>query len=117
MGFLDNFFTGSTGNDGGGGFEATPRRAQIKVELMENLKKRGFTQMEINEIMDVITLAEADMKIAEDSLLHVNVNNDDPTRAMHAAIQDMRKYQKELAYNVRKKIMDIMIRKQSMRRR
>lgn len=72
--------------------------------------------MEINEVLDVITLAEADIKIAEDSLNHVNINNPDPTRSMHAAIEDIRRYQKELAYNIRKKIIDIMKRKQSMRR-
>ena len=47
---------------------------------------------------------------------HGNINNPDPTRSMHAAIEDIRRYQKELAYDVRKKIMEIMQRKRAMRR-
>ena len=71
--------------------------------------------MEVKEVLDVITLAEADIRIAEDSLAQINVNNPDPTRAMHAAMQDIRRYQKELEYNIRKKIMEIMARKRAMK--
>lgn len=117
MGFLGNFFKGSSGgnDDGSAMFEATPKRANLKAKLKLNLMRRGFSQMEINEVLDVVTLAEADIKIAEDSLAHVNINNPDPTRAMHAALEDIRRYQKELAYNVRLKIMEIMARKRAMR--
>ena len=62
-----------------------------------------------------LELAETDIRIAEDSLNHVNINNPDPTRAMHAALEDIRRYQKELQYNVRKKIIEIMARKRAMR--
>ncbi|MGN0006237.1 MAG: hypothetical protein ACI37Z_09760 [Candidatus Gastranaerophilaceae bacterium] len=112
MGLFGNFF--STSNEPTFGTSAS--RENLKQQLALNLKRRGFTEMEVNEVLDVITLAEADIKIAEDSLNHVNINNPDPTRSMHAAIEDIRRYQKELAYNLRKKIIDIMKRKQSMRR-
>lgn len=113
MGLFGNFFNTSSDNTA---FGTTASRENLKQQLSLNLRRRGFTEMEINEVLDVITLAEADIKIAEDSLNHVNINNPDPTRSMHAAIEDIRRYQKELAYNIRKKIIDIMKRKQSMRR-
>ena len=115
MGFLGNFFK-TVNINGEETFEATPNRGTLKAKLTVSLMRCGFTQMEIKEIMDVITLAEADIKIAEDSLSHVNINNPDPTRSMHAALQDIRKYQKELNYNIRKKIMEIMARKKAMKR-
>lgn len=113
MGLFGNFFSTSDDNTG---FGTTASRENLKQQLALNLRRRGFTEMEVNEVLDVITLAEADIKIAEDSLNHVNINNPDPTRSMHAAIEDIRRYQKELAYNLRKKIIDIMKRKQAMRR-
>lgn len=120
MGFLGDFFkviNGSINNDNGmAAFDATPDRGMLKQQLSLNLRQCGFSEMEVKEVIDVIELAEADIQIAEDSLRHVNINNPDPTRAMHAALEDIRRYQKELAYNVRKKIFDIMARKQSMNR-
>jgi len=116
VGFLGNFFNGNNNNGDNTTFEATPNRGPLKDKLRLNLYRRGFTEMEVNEIIDVITLAEADIKVAEDSLNHININNPDPTRAMHAALEDIRKYQKELEYNVRKKIMEIMARKKAMKR-
>ena len=113
MGLFGNFFSTSDDNTA---FGTTASRENLKQQLALNLRRRGFTEMEVNEVLDVITLAEADIKIAEDSLNHVNINNPDPTRSMHAAIEDIRRYQKELAYNLRKKIIDIMKRKQAMRR-
>ena len=112
---LFNFF-GDNKNDDQYIGEVSVHRGKLKTKIKHYLKRRGFSTMEINEIMDVITLAEADIKIAEDSLAHVNINNPDPTRAMHAALEDIRKYEKELAYNVRKKIMDIMMRKKAMKK-
>lgn len=113
MGLFGNFFSTSDDNTA---FGTTASRENLKQQLALNLRRRGFTEMEVNEVLDVITLAEADIRIAEDSLNHVNINNPDPTRSMHAAIEDIRRYQKELAYNLRKKIIDIMKRKQAMKR-
>lgn len=112
MGLFGNFFNTSSEDT----FGTTESRENLKAQLSLNLMRRGFTEMEVKEVIDVITLAEADIKIAEDSLNHVNINNPDPTRSMHAAIEDIRRYQKELAYNIRKKIIDILKRKQSMKR-
>ncbi len=95
-------------------FEATVNRSNLKNYLGLQLLKCGFTRMEVKEVLDVIALAEADIKIAEDSLAHVNINNPDPTRAMHAALEQIRQYKKEAAYNIRKKIMDIIARKKQM---
>ena len=97
-------------------FEATENRSNLKNQLALQLMQCGFTQLEVREVLDVITLAEADIKVAEDSLAHVNINNPDPTRSMHAAIEQIRQYKKEAAYNVRKKIMEIIARKQQMGR-
>lgn len=97
-------------------FEATENRSNLKNQLALQLMQCGFTQLEVREVLDVITLAEADIKVAEDSLAHVNINNPDPTRSMHAAIEQIRQYKKEAAYNIRKKIMEIIARKQQMGR-
>ena len=97
-------------------FESTENRSNLKNQLALQLMQCGFTQLEVREVLDVITLAEADIKVAEDSLAHVNINNPDPTRSMHAAIEQIRQYKKEAAYNVRKKIMEIIARKQQMGR-
>lgn len=122
MGLFD-FFTRNAINEAmmaknaeeeGTTFEATVNRGNLKNQLALQLMGCGFTQLEVKEVLDVIALAEADIKIAEDSLAHVNINNPDPTRSMHAAIEQIRQYKKEAAYNVRKKIMEIIARKQQM---
>ncbi len=95
-------------------FEATANRSNLKTQLSLQLMQCGFTKLEIKEVLDVITLAETDIRIAEDSLAHVNINNPDPTRAMHAALEQIRNYKKEAAYNIRKKIMEIIARKKQM---
>ncbi|MDO5305464.1 MAG: hypothetical protein Q4E87_07830 [bacterium] len=124
MGLFD-FFTRNAINEAmmaqnaeeeGTTFEATANRGNLKNQLALQLMGCGFTQLEVKEVLDVIALAEADIKIAEDSLAHVNINNPDPTRSMHAAIEQIRQYKKEAAYNVRKKIMEIIARKQQMGR-
>lgn len=116
MGFLGNFFKSFEDDEGKNVFGATANREILKNNLAASLMQRGFTQMEVTEIMDVITLAEADIQIAADSLAHVNVNNPDPTRAIHAAVEDMKRYEKELNYNLRMKILEILNRKNSMNR-
>ena len=124
MGLFD-FFTRNAINEAmmaqnaeeeGTTFEATANRGNLKNQLALQLMGCGFTQLEVKEVLDVIALAEADIKIAEDSLAHVNINNPDPTRSMHAAIEQIRQYKKEAAYNVRKKIMEIIARKQQIGR-
>jgi len=96
-------------------YEVSHKRGALKAKLKYQLKIRGFSDMELKEIIDVIELAEADIRVAEDSLAHVHINNPDPTRAMHAALEDIRRYEKELAYNVRKKILEILARKRAVR--
>ena len=49
-------------------FEATENRSNLKNQLALQLMQCGFTQLEVREVLDVITLAEADIKVAEDSL-------------------------------------------------
>lgn len=116
MSFFGSFFNGTNENeDGNVTFEATPQRGKLKTQIKLNLMRCGFTNMEVKEVLDVIALSEADIKIAEDSLKNININNPDPTRAMHAALEDIRRYKKEMAYNVRKKIFEIMARKKAMR--
>lgn len=114
MGLFD-FFTGGD-NSQDTVIEVTKNRGTLKNNIRVSLMRCGFTEMEVNEVINVIELAEADIRIAEDSIKHCNINNLDPTRSMHAAIEDIRRYQKELAYDVRKKIMEIMERKRAMRR-
>lgn len=114
MGLFD-FFTGGD-NSQDTVIEITKNRGTLKNNIRVSLMRCGFTEMEVNEVINVIELAEADIRIAEDSIKHCNINNPDPTRSMHAAIEDIRRYQKELAYDVRKKIMEIMQRKRAMRR-
>ena len=114
MGLFD-FFTGGD-NSQDTVIEVTKNRGTLKNNIRVSLMRCGFTEMEVNEVINVIELAEADIRIAEDSIKLCNINNPDPTRSMHAAIEDIRRYQKELAYDVRKKIMEIMERKRAMRR-
>ncbi len=97
-------------------FEATPQRGNLKNQLALKLLQCGFTKLEIKEVLDVIALAEADIRIAEDSLAHVNINNSDPTRSMHAALEKIRQYKKEADINIRKKIEEIIARKKQMQR-
>ncbi len=113
MGFLGDFFSNSNSKNNSF-FETTTERENLKNQLTLRLMQYGFTRMEINEVLDVITLAEADIKVAKDSLNHVNLNNQDPTRSIHSALNDIKLYQKELAFNLRKKILDIIERKKTM---
>ncbi len=95
-------------------YEATEKRSDLKNQMALQLRKCGFTKLEIKEVLDVIALTEADIRVAEDSLAHVNINNPDPTRSMHAALEDIRKYKEEANYKIRKKILEIIARKKQM---
>lgn len=112
MGFLDNFF----GKEKSQTEKIKEERDKIKTTLENNLKQLGFTKLEINEVIDVITLAEADIKVLKDSLIGTNINNSDPTPIMKKVMDEIRERQQQMAADIKVKVEQIKKRKADFRK-
>ena len=78
-------------------------REKIKETMAANLKKLNFTNMEINEVMEI--------QILKDSLIGSNINNDDPTPQMKQVHDEIMAIQQQLASDIKTKVAQIRERK------
>lgn len=86
-------------------------REKIKETMVANLKKLNFTNMEINEVMELIAVAETKIQILKDSLIGSNINNDDPTPQMKQVHDEIMAIQQQLAADIKNKVAQIRERK------
>ena len=86
-------------------------REKIKETMAANLKKLNFTNMEINEVMELIAVAETKIQILKDSLIGSNINNDDPTPQMKQVHDEIMAIQQQLAADIKSKVAQIRERK------
>ena len=82
-------------------------RANIKETLVANLKKLNFTNMEINEVMELIAIAETKIQVLKDSLIGSNINNPDPTPLMRQVHNEIMAIQQQLAVDIKSKVIQI----------
>lgn len=107
MGFFDNFFgTKKTKTE-----QIQEDRDKIKNTLDANLKKIGFTALEIKEVLDIVTITEANIQILKDSLIGTNINTENPLPIMEKVTLEIRQLQQEMAVGIKKKVQEIQKRK------
>ena len=102
-----------TGSDENKTEEIMQERSKIMSEMENNLKKLGFDNNEVNEVIFILNKLERDKQKIKDSLIGTNINNPDKDQGMiiKDALATMRKMELQAAAEVRQKIAEIKQRK------
>ena len=102
-----------TGSDENKTEEIMQERSKIMSEMENNLKKLGFDNNEVNEVIFILNKLERDKQKIKDSLIGTNINNPDKDQGMiiKDALAAMRKMELQAAAEVRQKIAEIKQRK------
>ncbi len=112
MGFFENFF----GSQKSTTEKIQEDRNKIRKLLEDNLKQLSFTTMEINEVQDIITVAEEDIQTLKDTLLGTNINNPDPTPIMNKVSNEIRARQQQMSIDIKNKVQEIQKRKEAYKK-
>lgn len=91
--------------------EINEERSEITLTLMNNLKKIGFSDEEVEEVVEIIDLAEAKIQEKKDSLIGTNINNPNVNEDMKKIFQAIRNIQLQMGEDVKEKIAEIKGRK------
>lgn len=83
-------------------------REKIKNQMENKLRRLKFTDGEIEEVLDIIDMAEAKIEKIKVSLNGTNINTDDPTIKMRVALDEIKILQTKMALEVREKINEIL---------
>lgn len=86
-------------------------RSEIKNTLANNLKGIGFTEDEIEEVLDVVTKSEEAIQEQKDLLIGTNINNPDPNIIMREIFDEIKRLQLQTGVDVKAKIAEIKARK------
>lgn len=84
---------------------------EMKNSMENNLKSIGFTKEEVDEVLNVITLAEGKIQEQKDLLIGSNINNLYVNETMKHIFAQIKKLQLKMADDVRAKIEEIKVRK------
>lgn len=88
------------------------KRSEVKTSMEENLKSIGFTQSEVNEVLNIITIAEEKIQQQKDLLIGTNINNQYVNETMKPIFAEIKRLQLKMADDIRKKITEIKERKE-----
>lgn len=91
------------------------QREDLKNQIADNLKKIGFTTMEVTEVLNVIEEVYSNIEKAKLKLIGSNINNQDPNIIMKAVFDEIHQYQKELPVKIKEKIQEIKLRKETIK--
>ena len=93
--------------------EINAQRTQIMTEMESNLRKLGFDDNEVNEVIFILNKLERDKQEIKDNLIGTNINikMKDPNMVLKLAIDDIRKLELQAAADVKAKIAEIRKRK------
>ncbi|MDD3236929.1 MAG: hypothetical protein PHV37_02380 [Candidatus Gastranaerophilales bacterium] len=108
MGILDNFFKPKDKKS-----EKKPdphHREKSKGLLISKLKDRGFTRLEVKEVLDIISLAEADIQVLKDSIGEAKAN-ENSVKIMAKVMNEIKSRQTEMSEEIKQKIIQIQTRK------
>ena len=83
-------------------------REKIKNQMENKLRRLKFTDGEIEEVLDIIDMAEAKIEKIKVSLNGTNINTDDPTIKMRVALDEIKILQTKMALDIREKINEIL---------
>lgn len=91
--------------------EINKKRSEVKDSMEANLKSIGFTDEEVNEVLDIITVAEDEIQKQKDLLIGTNINNQYFNEAMRPIFAEIKRLQLKMADDIRNKISEIKQRK------
>lgn len=91
-------------------------RDKIRKIVDENLKKIGFTNLEIKEVLDIITITETEIQALRDSLIITNVNQDNQQLIMDKLTNEIKELQVQMATDIKNKVKSIQKRKAEFRK-
>jgi len=83
-------------------------REKIKKQMEHKLRQLKFSDDEIDEVLDIIDMAEAKIEKIKVSLNGTNINTDDPTPRMKMALDEIKILQTKMALDIRTKINEIL---------
>lgn len=83
-------------------------REKIKNQMENKLRRLKFTDGEIEEVLDIIDMAEAKIEKIKVSLNGTNINTDDPTIKMRVALDEIKILKTKMALDIREKINEIL---------
>lgn len=87
------------------------KRDKIKAQLEKELIKMNFSDKELDEVFGIIDFTEAKIEQIKVSLNGTNINTDDPTPVMRAAMNEIEILQTKMAIEIRQKVAEIIGRK------
>lgn len=86
-------------------------RSKLKNEMAQNLANIGFSQEEINEVLDIITKSEEDVQKIKDEMIGTNINNDFAVDVTRSMLSKVRERELQAAQDIKAKIAEIRQRK------
>lgn len=87
------------------------KHIEVKASMEENLKSIGFTQEEINEVLNIIDTAEKKIQEQKDLLIGIDINNRYVKETMKPIFEEIKKLQLKMANDIKEKIDEIKERK------
>lgn len=87
--------------------EIIEKRKKILEEMASKLRQVGFTQEEIDEVINIQIESEKKIQEQKDLLIGTNINNPNPTIIMKEIMTEIRRLEEKAAMDMRAKIAEI----------
>lgn len=91
-------------------------KERLMATLTKSLSEHDFTKMEIQEVFDIIELAEADIQNLRSSLIQIKQTSDNPTAAILKLKKEVEFIQQQMAADIKTKIRQIKLRKNQIKK-
>ncbi len=91
--------------------EIMEKRAILKKQIAQNLKDKGFSASEVNEVLDILKECEEEIQIIKDSMIGTNINNPNVIEDTTSALNQIRNLELKAGSEMREKIAEIIARK------
>ena len=91
-------------------------KERLMATLTKSLSEHNFTKMEIQEVFDIIELAEADIQNLRSSLIQIKQTSDNPTAAILKLKKEVEFIQQQMAADIKTKIRQIKLRKNQIKK-
>ena len=102
-----------TGSDVNRTEEISEERKKLIDSMQTNLRKLGFDDNEVNEVIFILNKLDRDKQVIKDSLIGTNINNPNADQGLilKEALTEIRKLELQAASDVQNKIAEIRKRK------
>ncbi len=107
-----NFFGQNGGENEEKVVDTAKERKGIRQKIRSDLKhKLKFTNTEIQEIIDIIDRSEREIDFLRNSMIGMNINNDNAEADTIRVTRDIREEGERMALNIKQKTAEILLRK------